>query len=60
MINENESKFSRPDGTWISCDECPYYGKNKGRRCVNYWKQMFVRRADSNCGENLIGDNKDE
>lgn len=49
------SDFTHPDSTWISCEECQYYGKTEGRRCINYWKQMFVKHADQLCEENLIG-----
>jgi hypothetical protein len=50
-----KSVFTHPDGTWISCDECPYSGKTEGRRCINYWQQMFYKRATILCEEYLVG-----
>jgi len=51
----DKNVFTHPDGTWISCEECQYADKKEGRRCINYWKQMFSPRADQLCEENLIG-----
>jgi hypothetical protein len=51
----DKNVFTKPDGTWITCDECPYARKTEGRRCINYWQQMFIKRADYNCEDNLIG-----
>jgi hypothetical protein len=43
----DEPKFNNPDGTWVSCEECPIKDK-----CKNNYQKIFIGRADYNCKEN--------